>query len=104
MICPIPPMTDLLGRHWEAPSVEEIVFDYEYAYMTKKTFDKLGEYSTTLPSATYAGKMWKTCIPKTKKSKLHWRLRWYEDHPTDPKKLLIPSRRIVICKELPVVA
>lgn len=100
MICPVPPITDRLGRHWEQPPVQDIEFDYEYAYMTEEAFDKLGEYSTSIPTATYAGKMWKARIGKTK----NWKLRWYEDHPTDPKVLLIPSRRIVICKKLPVVA
>lgn len=55
----IPPMTDPLGRHWRQPSPQEILVDDEHAVMSRSTYDELLEYSTTIPSGVYPGKMWK---------------------------------------------
>lgn len=55
----IPTITDPLGRHWRQPPLTEVLVDEEHAVMTRSTFDRLAEYSATLPSGVYPGKMWK---------------------------------------------
>lgn len=58
----IPKITDPLGRNWEQPDAGEILVDDEYAVMSKKSLDRLKDYSGSQPSALYNGKMWKTCV------------------------------------------
>lgn len=62
----IPPITDLLGRYWEQPSISEILFDElnDYVIMSQSTFDKLANYSCSQPSGVYEGKMWRTQVSK----------------------------------------
>ena len=55
----IPPITHELGRYWEQPPAAEILVDDTHALMTRATFDKLAEYSTSFPTGAYEGKMWK---------------------------------------------
>jgi hypothetical protein len=55
----IPPMTDPLGRHWRQPDRHELLLDDQHAVMTRQSFDQLAEYSTTIPTGVYPGKMWK---------------------------------------------
>lgn len=87
---PVPPMTNPLGRYWDQPPREEIAIDDDVALMSQKTFNVLLNYSHTLPSGKYEGKMWKAHFSDG------WYLRWYVNDPDDPQGLLIPSRRIVI--------
>ena len=67
----IPEMTCELGRYWSQPSQDSILVDDTHAVMDSTTFDKLAEYSTTLPTGVYPGKMWKAL------SRGRWVLRWY---------------------------
>lgn len=55
----IPPMTDRLGRFWEAPDRSEIVIDDTHALMTLETYNKLLNYERSFPSGVYEGKMWR---------------------------------------------
>jgi len=55
----IPPITDEMGRSWEQPDRRGILVDDTYAVMTQRDFDALHEYSGTMPSGVYPGKMWK---------------------------------------------
>lgn len=55
----IPPITDPMGRHWDQPSRDDILVDDTHAVMTVKTFTALLEYSTSMPSGVYDGKMWR---------------------------------------------
>jgi hypothetical protein len=86
----IPPMTHELGRHWEQPAASDMLIDDEVAVMYPAVMAKLKEYSTTIPSGKYAGKMWKA------KTADGWYLRWYEDDPSDPNGLFIRKRKIVL--------
>jgi hypothetical protein len=56
---PIPPMTHELSRHWDQPPREDVVVTDEFAFMTKKSWEKLAEYNSTNPSGAYEGKMWR---------------------------------------------
>lgn len=55
----IPAMTDPLGRHWQQPRSEDILIDGSHAVMDRQTFCSLADYSRSMPSGVYAGKMWK---------------------------------------------
>lgn len=55
----IPKITDKRGMLWKQPHRRYIEIDEEYALMTKQTFEDLREYSVTIPSGEYEGKMWK---------------------------------------------
>lgn len=68
----IPPITDPLGRSWTQPNHESIVVSDKLALMTQQEFDQLREYSGTIPSGVYPGKMW-----KAKLSDGTWQLRWF---------------------------
>lgn len=53
----IPKITDKRGMLWKQPHRRYIEIDEEYALMTKQTFEGLREYSVTIPSGEYEGKM-----------------------------------------------
>lgn len=86
----IPPITDQLGRYWAQPSPDAILVDEKHAVMARATFDQLREYSTTIPSGVYSGKMWKAAVGDK------WELRWFSDDPTIPNRCLI-NRREILC-------
>lgn len=67
----IPPITDPLGAYWEQPHRRYIELDETHALMSEQTFKGLMEYSSTLPSGTYDGKMWKAQRGDK------WFLAWY---------------------------
>lgn len=54
----IPPITDPLGSSWIQPDRSRMLVDDKHALMTKATFLSLKEYSSTMPSGVYEGKMW----------------------------------------------
>lgn len=73
----IPPMTDPLSVHWEQPSLDSLVLTPERAHMTIETFERLQNYSGTVPSGVYDGKMWSANLREGHKGiKERW-LRWY---------------------------
>lgn len=55
----IPPITDPLGRHWRQPSRSNVAVDDTHAVMTQRSFNLLPEYSSSMPTGVYPGKMWK---------------------------------------------
>ena len=69
----IPEMTDPLGKHWPQPKRSKILIDDTHALMDKETFDQLLEYSSSLPSGVYEGKMWKKAFGLDHE----WQLGWY---------------------------
>jgi hypothetical protein len=72
----IPEMADPLGKHWHQPDRSLIKIDESFARMDINTFNKLPEYSRTLPSGVYEGKMWKAIGENS--SLLRW---YYNDEP-----------------------
>lgn len=56
---PIPRITDPMGSAWEQPDRSEIQIDDTHAVMSRRTFNKLKEYSASFPTGVYEGKMWK---------------------------------------------
>jgi len=75
----IPDITHPYGSGWTQPKRSEIAIDDTHAMMGKSTFDKLLNYSHSIPSAAYEGKMWKGQYfennGRTPTDK--WYLRWY---------------------------
>lgn len=90
--CPVPPMTDPLGRHWDQPDPKSIRYGQRFCHMSTKAFKALPEYSSTTPTGIYDGKMWKHHNFRTDGS---WHLCWYAPH-ADPKFIAIKSRRICL--------
>lgn len=72
---PIPPITDPMGRHWDQPDRSRILVDDNHALMDERTFKELGDYSCTIPTGVYDGKMWKRGEPYGKPER--WYLLWY---------------------------
>ena len=48
-----------MGQYWRQPPRELIEVDDTHALMTHATFKSLPEYSGTIPSGVYPGKMWR---------------------------------------------
>lgn len=93
----IPEMTHPLGKHWNQPSNEHMLFDSKCCLMTNADFKMLLDYSASTPSGVYDGKMWKSlhCIKPKDEILEVWYLKWYE--PTnDPELFDIMSREILI--------
>ncbi len=55
----IPMMTDKLGMSWDQPSRNDIAVDDECALMDESAYKALHEYSRSIPTGAYEGKMWK---------------------------------------------
>jgi hypothetical protein len=81
---------------WQQPSRESILIDKTHALMTGATFEKLAEYSSTMPSGVYPGKLWRRhdgiydrrCVTP------RWLLCWYG--PVDADKCSIEFREVLI--------
>lgn len=79
----VPPMTHPYASAWEQPRLDEIVVDDKTATMSKEAFDLLHEYSSTIPSGVYEGKMWKRHDGSFDRKflaeggKPTWQLYWY---------------------------
>lgn len=83
----IPPITDPMGRHWDQPNRDKITDITEsHATMSRTAFLELAEYSCSIPSGVYLGKMWKSRFADG------WYLRWYDREDGD--QMEIASRRI----------
>lgn len=104
----IPPITHPLGRYWNQPKREEMLVDEIYAMMSKQTFDQLAEYSATIPTGVYAGKMWKRQATRWAKDPegkpmhlgIDWYLCWFVDikatDGTDRDMCMIKQARILL--------
>lgn len=90
----IPKIADPLGRNWEQPDESDILVDEECAVMSRKSFDKLKDYSGSQPSALYDGKMWKTCV--CVKDGPLWILKFCCNEDIERNVISIVSRPILI--------
>lgn len=87
----IPPMTNPLGKYWEQPNRSEILIEDESAIMLNSTFEKLKNYSHSIPSGVYEGKMWKS-IGKFGRPFL----RWYQSIPGNTEMMDIVTVSIIV--------
>lgn len=91
----IPPITHPMGKSWSQPSLNQMeITEDGYVVMPKKTFNMLADYSTTMPSGVYPGKMWKAQWDGS------WHLCWYgiiiRDAVEDTTKCSINHRPIIL--------
>lgn len=95
----IPPITDPLGRHWTQPKLKDVLIDDTHAVMSQASFNMLAEYSCSMPSGAYVGKMFSrhdgAYDPRCKPEDRRWLLVWFGDH-ADKTKVSINYREILI--------
>jgi hypothetical protein len=93
----IPPMTHPLSSAWHQPPRRDIEIDDKYAMMSRRTFEALHEYSCSLPSGVYEGKMWRRGEPYIEPRSV-WYLGWF-GCSDKPDKVSINWREIIIVEE-----
>jgi len=89
-----------MGRTWSQPDPSSILIDETHALMDTRTFDGLAEYSASVPSGVYQGKMWKrhdglydsTCKPSDRR----WLLCWYGESNKGPDWCSTYFREIIV--------
>lgn len=86
----IPRMIHPTSSYWGQPSREDVLVDDTHALMSARTLEELSEYSVTIPTGTYDGKMWKADKGGT------WFLCWYFDEGFVPGRIRIGSRPIIL--------
>ena len=87
----IPAITSSLGMYWKQPPLSEITITDDAALMNRKAFNELAEYSASVPTGVYVGKIWKCEI-----SGMVWLLRWYTFSNDGADYCTIQSRQITI--------
>lgn len=87
----IPPVQHPMGRYWEQPDRRAIALDGTHALMELATFEALADYSGSIPSGVYPGKMWKCEGPGC------WYLRWFGIVPGRPEVCSNNQREIILC-------
>jgi hypothetical protein len=88
----IPEMTHPLGQHWDQPKREDILIDREgRALVSTRVFKALPEYSSTIPTGVYEGKMWR------RHEGDRWFLCWYG--PSDKPDQCSINARILLPPE-----
>ena len=90
----IPDIVHPLGKYWEQPNKDNILIDDTHALMNEHSLDELYEYSMSIPTGVYVGKMWKSKVSDK------WILRWFGNE-IDKGLLPILSREILISEEMP---
>ena len=90
MECPIPMRTDPLRDHWDQPSHSDLFFTEEEVIVSRWAFNVLKEYSSTIPSGAYPGKMWKCHYDG------QWELCWFGIHLTDDKLVTINRMPLIV--------
>lgn len=87
----IPPMIHELGQYWKQPETGQVLIDDTHALLTEAEFNMLADYSASMPSGVYDGKMWK-CLDR---EALGWLLCWYGPS-TKPDHCSVNTRKIIL--------
>lgn len=87
------PKAEQIEESWSQPLTSEITIDETHALMSQQTFEQLQEYSTSIPSGVYDGKMWRAQTQR--RNRIVWLLRWY-DRSDSPMCSSLKSREILI--------
>ena len=82
----IPEMTNPLGKHWDQPEIESILIDGIHAVMDLKTMKSLKDYSRSVPTGAYTGKMWRCSFHSSN------HLLWYRQE----KEILYIENRLIL--------
>lgn len=99
-LSPIPPITDPLGRYWDQPEREAIEIDDTHALMAERTFKQLADYSCSVPSGVYEGKMWKRRRDYYDERQ-GWLLVWYGESTVGPGYCSNNFREILVERDQP---
>lgn len=91
----IPPLDEERRGSWDQPPREDILLDSNGATMDQATFDRLPEYSRSIPSGVYPGKMWKRDEWDSVRHEHHWFIGWY-GISEDPTKCTVNFRPIFL--------
>lgn len=86
----IPPIIEPLGRFWKQPDLADILIDDTHAVVSTADFIRLADYSCSLPSGVYSGKVWRGMHSETHE----WQLFWYSDSRYERHCLI--NRRILL--------
>lgn len=89
VIPPIDIVADPMGKHWTQPDRELIKVNSETAEMTQCVLEQLCDYSHSMPTGVYPGKMWK------RKQGEQWWLCWF-GVSKDPKLCTNNCRKVEI--------
>lgn len=73
--CPVPPITEPLGRYWEQPDPTNWLFSPTEVLMPAADLLLLSDYSYSQPSAVYEGKMWR--LRNFPERDPNWYLHWW---------------------------
>lgn len=87
----IPDITHPLGKGWNQPKTADIFIDDSSAFMSEKVLEALLEYSASIPTGVYEGKIWKAQAGD------RWYLKWF-GFAVDPNKCSINIREIHVAK------
>jgi len=91
-------MTDPMGKHWRQPDHDLILVDDLYAVMSRDTMNQLYDYSHSVPTGVYVGKMWRCRASYEDGSEVHF-LCWFG--PSEkPDSCLQHVRKILLLSEL----
>lgn len=86
----IPEMTDPMGKHWSQPDRNGIDIDDTHALMSESQIAELKDYSRSIPTGAYEGKMWKFKDSLNGK----WSLCWYGE--SEGPGMLSFNQRIIL--------
>ncbi|KKL82142.1 hypothetical protein LCGC14_1987740 [marine sediment metagenome] len=82
----LPQMTHPLSRGWSQPPADQMAVYDDIAIMDQSTLALLPEYSTTIPTGAYEGKMWRRANGPD-----NWLLCWYG--PSEKPDMVSINRR-----------
>ncbi len=83
----LPVMTHPLSRAWDQPAADQVAVYDDIAIMDQSTLQRLHNYSASIPTGVYEGKMWRCSDGDG------WLLCWY-GLSDDPDKCSINRRPI----------
>jgi len=97
----LPLMTHPLSGGWDQPSSNRMAIYDDIAIMDRSTLECLHNYSASIPTGVYEGKMWR-CAIDSGGSRRHyqgdWQLCWYGPSE-DPKSCSINRRPIRLIRD-----
>lgn len=99
----IPTMTHPLSSAWDQPGAHELAVYDDIAIMDHSTLARLHNYSASIPTGVYEGKMWRCATDSGGSQRNYrgdWELCWYGPSD-DPDKCSINRRPIRLIRDLP---
>ena len=90
----IPAMTHPLSSAWDQPGAHDLAVYDDIPIMDHSTLARLHNYSASIPTGVYEGKMWRCSDGED------WLLCWYGP-AEDPDKCSINRRPIRLIRDLP---